>query len=535
MTSKRVARGICLLFLVSLVGLWVSSSGSSAQASLAQTAFAILEKNCLGCHGESRMSGLDLRSREAALKGGTRGASLVPAKSSESLLIKVLAGNDELKMPPGKKSLTADEIKLLRDWIDAGAAWPEAIVKAAEPSWWSFRKPVRHAVPTLPNEIRNPVDAFVLHKLEEKGLEPAPPADKLTLVRRAYFDLHGLPPTPAQANAFLTDDSADAYEKLIDRLLASPAYGERWGRYWLDLVRYADTGGFEHDLYFPNAWRYRDWVIKSFNDDKPYDQFVQEQIAADEIWPNDLDLAGSYEVPKQKQIDVERRIGTGLYTIGTLMPVSGLNPELLRSEWRADAVDVTGAAFMGLSFGCARCHDHKFDPIPQKDYYRLQAVFAASEQKDIPLVDVMRVYDYQKAVTKIVSVEQWKAELKGMDDKFRRQRFEATLPAAVVAARRIAPDLRMPREQQLAAEYERAAKVSPLLRKSKLELTEAEQREKARVEAKLIERVMEAPSHYATASVLGQAERVRDVFIEARGDYQNKRERVNPGLPTACG
>jgi mono/diheme cytochrome c family protein len=548
-TKRRFACGVCLAFLTCWVALLARPFGPVAAVSarqagaaeLARAASAVIEANCLACHGEGRMGGLDLRSRAAALKGGARGPAVVPGKAVDSLLWKAVAGGGELQMPPGRKRLTAGEVKLLGEWIDAGAQWPEgaaAAAKNSEPSWWSFRKPVRPAVPAVKDAawVKTPVDAFVLSELEAKGLRPAPPADRQTLVRRAYFDLTGLPPTPEQVSAFLADDSPDAYEKLVDKLLSSPRYGERWGRFWLDLVRYADTGGFEHDLYFPNAWRYRDWVIKSFNDDKPYDQFVQEQIAADEIWPNDLALEGSYELPKQKQIDLERRIGTGMYTVGTLMPVSGLNPDLLRSEWLADAADVTGAAFMGLTFGCARCHDHKFDPIPQRDYFRLQAVFAASEEQEIPLVDVMKVYDYQKATTKWVAVEELKAALKGFESKARLRRVEAQLPAAAVAAARVAPELRGPRERELAAEYERAVKAAPRRAKGdKLELTPEERREKARLEALLVERLLEAPTPYATANVLGHAEKIRDVHIEVRGDYKNRREQVNAGLPSAFG
>jgi mono/diheme cytochrome c family protein len=211
-------------------------SSSSAQQfdaiKLAHAASAVIEAKCLACHGESRMGGLDLRSREAALKGGARGLALVPGKATDSLLWKAVAGSGEISMPPGKSKLTAEEIKLLAAWIDAGALWPESVeakTKSSEPSWWSFRKPVRPPVPIVKNTawVRNPVDAFIMAKLEEKNLTPAPPADKLTLVRQAYFDLTGLPPTPEQVDAFIADNSPDAYERLIDRLLSSPRYGER--------------------------------------------------------------------------------------------------------------------------------------------------------------------------------------------------------------------------------------------------------------------------------------------------------------------
>ena len=225
--------------------------------------------------------------------------------------------------------------------------------------------------------MRTPVDAFVLQKLEEKGLRPAPPVGKQALIRRAYYDLIGLPPSPEDVrSASSRTRRRTRTRKLVERLLASPQYGERWGRHWLDVARYADSTGFESDLYYRNAWRYRDYVIRSFNQDKPYNEFVQEQIAADEIWPDDNELQGLYILPKQKALNLERRIGTGMYTVGPMDPSSALDGAQLRYERLTDMADTTGAAFLGLSMGCARCHDHKFDPISQKDYYRLQAIFA---------------------------------------------------------------------------------------------------------------------------------------------------------------
>ena len=215
------------------------------------------------------------------------------------------------------------------------------------------RKPVRPAIPAVKDAswIRNPIDAFILAKLEAKGLRPAPAADRRTLARRAYFDLHGLPPTPEEVDQFVNDTSTDAYEKLIDRLLASPRYGERWGRYWLDLVRYADTSGFETDHFFTTAWRYRDWVIKSFNTDKPYDTFVQEQIAADEMWSMNMDLEGTSKLPKEKEENLNRRIGTSLFTLGSFPIEFTYYGDQFRAEWQADAVDTVGAAFLGTHGG----------------------------------------------------------------------------------------------------------------------------------------------------------------------------------------
>jgi hypothetical protein len=449
---------------------------------------AILEHNCFGCHGKARVSGLDLRQRETLLKGGKRGPAVIPGKAQESLLYRAVIQDGELKMPPSGAPLAKADLETLRKWIEEGAIWDED-VKGPEPKWWSLRNPKRPPVPAVKASswVRTPIDAFILAKLEEMGLNPAPPASKLTLVRRAYFDLIGLPPTPEQVRSVLEDRAPNAYEKLIDQLLASPQYGERWGRHWLDVVRYADSSGFEGDLYYPNAWRYRDYVIHSFNDDKPYNQFVQEQIAGDELWPDDLTLEGSYIVPERKHIDLERRIGTGLYTIGPADPSSGLNEQQASYERLADMADTTGSAFLGLTIGCARCHDHKFDPITQKDYYRLQAIFAGSEEKEIPVVDTMKVKDYRKAMPELLKLEDLRREF----ERLEKQRGKRD-------------------ENELKAE---------------------ERRQRDELLARIGKAYVHAPRHYETASVLGHSEIVPDVHIAARGDFRKKLEKVGPGFP----
>lgn len=212
--------------------------------------------------------------------------------------------------------------------------------------------------------VRNPIDAFVLQALELAGLAPAAPADRRTLIRRACFDLLGLPPSPQEIDAFVADDHPDAYERLVDRLLASPHYGERWGRHWLDVARYADTGGFEKDLVYDNAWKYRDYVIRSLAADKPFDRFVQEQVAGDELWPNDPDAL----------------IATGMFCVGPALPEAAMMGGQLEYDWLTDSADTVGTAFLGLTMGCARCHDHKYDPITQSDYYALQAFFADTDR-----------------------------------------------------------------------------------------------------------------------------------------------------------
>ncbi len=230
---------------------------------------------------------------------------------------------------------------------------------------WAF-EPVKQVEPPRDDSgwSANPIDCFLRARQRERGLHPAHPADKRTLIRRITFDLTGLPPTPEEIDAFLADDSPHAWARVIDRLLASPRYGERWGRHWLDVVRYADTGGFEADPAYASAWKYRDYVIRSLNADKPFDRFLQEQIAGDELWPRDPDAV----------------LATALYCVGPVLPESAMVTNQLEYEWLTDAVDTTGAAFLGLTIGCARCHDHKYDPIKQKDYYALQAVFAASDR-----------------------------------------------------------------------------------------------------------------------------------------------------------
>jgi Protein of unknown function (DUF1553)/Protein of unknown function (DUF1549)/Planctomycete cytochrome C len=463
------------------------------------TAPAILEKRCLACHGQARTSGLDLRSLDGIRKGGKRGPAIVPGRSAESLLMRAVTRQGELKMPPGGP-LPADEIDALRAWIDGGAAWPGS--SFAEPAWWSFKKVVRP--PAGPG---NPVDAFLSDTLARKNLKPVAAADRRTLIRRAYFDLHGLPPAPAEVDAFVKDDAPDVYEKLIDRLLASPRYGERWGRHWLDVVRYADTGGFETDMYYANAWRYRDYVIKSLNDDKPYDRFVQEQIAGDEIWPDDIELNGSYDIPPEKQKHLEARIGTTLYTIGPTYHEAALNGEQLRYEWMTDAVDVTGAAFLGLTIGCARCHDHKFDPISQRDYHRMMAIFAASEERQIPVVSKMEQFGFKSGYPRMLQVEEYKAAIQRIDQQ---------------AAKRAQND----QQKKLA---DATGKEPPL------QYTPQEKDDRDRLIFELGKAALQARFTLQSATVLAHAEVAHDVRMTVRGDFHGTGDKVGAGFPKVLG
>jgi hypothetical protein len=298
---------------------------------------------------------------------------MVPGKSAESKLIRMVAGLEDKKMPPAGPRLTQQEITLLRSWIDEGAKWPDAAAagaKLARPAHWSFQPVARPQPPRTRNEswARNPIDRFILARLERENIEPSPEADRGTLIRRVTFDLTGLPPTTADVAAFLRDNRADAYERVVDRLLASPHYGERWARHWLDLARYADSDGYEKDYVRPHAWRWRHWVIESFNQDKPFDQFTIEQIAGD-LLPD---------------ATIEQKIATGFHRNTLTNREGGVNIEQFRVEQVIDRAVTTGTVWLGLSVGCAQCHDHKYDPIAQKEFYQLYAFFNDADEYDIP-------------------------------------------------------------------------------------------------------------------------------------------------------
>ncbi len=333
----------------------------------------IFTERCAACHNVHKSEGgLDITSRESLLKGGESGPVLVPGNPDESRLLEMVTG-DEPEMPKNSASLTPEQLLELRSWIAAGADWPEAVQVTAE--LWSLRPVVKPDVPDVehPNWVTSSVDAFVVQQLENNDLETAPRADNITLIRRATFDLHGLPPTPEEIDAFLSDTTSDAFAKVIERLLNSPRYGERWGRHWLDLASYADSHGFELDYPRPNAWRYRDYVIQSFNDDKPYDQFLHEQLAGDVIAPEEPSAA----------------VATGFLAAGPwdysgyITAIQGTAASRgTRLQDLDNMLTTVMTTTIGLTVGCAKCHDHKFDPIPQRDYYSLQAVFAGVRRGD---------------------------------------------------------------------------------------------------------------------------------------------------------
>ena len=329
----------------------------------------VLVGTCFRCHGGAKTSGaLRLDSREALLKGGESGPAIVSGNPRQSLLVQVIEHREGVAaMPPEKgKALRPDQIADFSAWIQGGAAWPARSAKFATSRHWAF-EPVRTVTPPVVQDkswVKTSVDAFIRAKQELAGVHPAPLGDKGTLLRRATLDLTGLPPTPAEAEAFLRDSSPGAFASVVDRLLRSPAYGERWGRHWLDVARYADTAGETADYPVPTAWRYRNYVIHAFNTDKPYDAFVREQIAGDIL---------AHEGPPE--LFAERVTATGYLALSRRFGFDSENYHHLTIQ---DSIDTLGQTVLGLSLGCARCHDHKFDPVSMRDYYALYGIFDSS-------------------------------------------------------------------------------------------------------------------------------------------------------------
>src|SRR5262245_49981742 len=382
-TQSRAS--IQLLHLVS-VGLLLSPilAFAAAPPTFEKDIRPILKAHCFDCHGEGEKlkGGLDLRLRRLILQGGDDGPVIVPGKPDQSLLFKLVHSGE---MPKREKKLTRDQVALIKQWISSGAktARPEpaeigkgAGITEEDRAFWSFQPIRRPAIPrTKPKDrVRTSIDAFLVNALAKQKLGFSPDADKITLLRRAYFDLTGLPPTPAEADDFIADTAPEAYEKLIDRLLESPHYGERWGRHWLDVAGYADSDGYsDADPPRAYAYKYRDYVIRSFNADKPFDQFITEQLAGDE-------LAHATEGnPKAALADPHLRellIATGYLRMGvdgTATPAV-VDYDAVRNQVVADTIKIVSTSLLGLSVGCAQCHDHRYDPVPQMDYYRLRAV-----------------------------------------------------------------------------------------------------------------------------------------------------------------
>ncbi len=397
--------------------------------------------HCTRCHSADTVKGgLRLDVRELAMKGGQSGdPAIVPGKSAESLIVKLVSSSDpEERMPRKAPRLEAHQIATLRRWVDEGAEWPEATAVAH----WAFQPPRRPATPEVRNSswVRTPVDAFIAREHEAKGLAPSPEAPRAALLRRLSLDLTGLPPSPEEIDAFLADASPDAVEKAVDRLLASPRYGERWGRHWLDFARFAETSGYEANSLRPTAWRYRDYVVRSFNEDKPYDLFLRQQLAGDEMSP----------------VTDENLIATGFLAHGRL-DNNQEDRAIQRNDHLVDIVNATAAVAFGVQFGCVQCHDHKWDPFTHKDYYRFMGFFVRGQVNNIQLKDPELWKAYEASIPK--ELEPARNLLKILQDGVKAKLAEEAkkkLPKETLEALETPAEKRTPDQQKLAKDAEKA-------------------------------------------------------------------------------
>ncbi len=450
---------------------------------------SILAKHCTKCHGAGKQENdLRLDSTAAARAGGYGGPAIVPGDGAGSRLILAVTGSDELeRMPPKGPRLTDREIDILRRWIDQGARAPalKTLANSARggPDHWSFQPVVRPDVPQVKNTgwVLGAIDAFILARLEKEGIEPSPVADRVTLIRRLSLDLVGLPPTLAEVDNFVNDQRPDAYAHLVDRLLASPHYGERWGRHWLDVARYADSNGYTNDN--PRSiWKYRDWVIDAMNRDLPFDQFAIQQIAGDLL----------------PEATTDTIVATGFHRNTQLNQEGGSDPEEYRVVAVVDRVNTTGTVFLGLTIGCAQCHDHKFDPIGQRDYYRLFAFLNNADEPRLPIPSAAEAEEQDKLKAEIAAAE---AELK----QHERAVSESDLQKQPIDAK-----------NDESAENEESDPVRAQLTARLEQLRKLEKQLAGRI---------------PTTLVMRPRDKARMTHIHVRGDFLRNGEQVQPGIP----
>ncbi len=475
----------------------------------------ILKANCFACHGSEKklQGGLKLTSREDILKGGESGPAVNLKKPDESLILQAI-NYDGIMMPP-KGKLPKAQIDTLTKWVTRGLAWSDKAATAAVKAhgapvvddearnWWAFKPVVRHAAPEIKNQkskIENPIDAFVLAKLEANGAEPAPAASKQTLLRRLHYTLTGLPPSPKDVEEFLGDTSADAYEKVVDRLLGSRQYGEHWGRHWLDLVRYAESNSFERDNPKPFVWRYRDYVIRSFNDDKPYDQFLREQLAGDEL----------------DQVTPDGIIATGFYRLG-LWDDEPADRPLAFYDGLDDIVGTVSQTMLGLTANCARCHDHKIDPFTQRDYYSLLSFFHGIKPYGGDN-EILRFIGDDVAREKLsAATADWEAKLAVVKSQIAaiEEPIKEKLPGGEI------DDFKFPGRRR------------DILRRQKGKLISAEEHEKYEsLHRQRIELERDRPKSREQALAIKEEGQPRETFVLQRGNPQAHGDRVDPAFPS---
>jgi hypothetical protein len=479
----------------------------------------LLAAKCFECHGEKKQeSGLRLDRAATLSEGGNSGPAFVPGKSAQSRIVKAITGNDEevTKMPPEGPPLSESEIALVKRWIDEGAKLPADAEPVAErrrgSDHWAFQPLANVEPPAVKNPAwaRNGIDAFVLARIEAAGLEPSPEADKATLIRRASLDIVGLPPTIEEVDAFLADTSGDAYEKLVDRLLASPHYGERWGRHWLDVARYADSNGYTIDS-GRSIWKYRDWVIESLNRDLPFDRFTIEQLAGDMLPGARLD----------------QQIATGFHRNTMVNEEGGTDPEQFRVEAVVDRISTMGAAFLGLTLGCARCHDHKYDPISQREFYQLFAIFNGADE---PSLQVPTQQQAKEMPALVAEIEQTLERLAMVDanadgrqadweSRFADGKNLEGLPSEVQQALAVAKPERTKEQSEVLTKYYQT--VDPERTPLSKRLAELEQQKK------------QMSSKITTTLVMHERDKPRETFVHVRGDFLSPGAKVEPDAPAA--
>ena len=494
---KQIGAGMATLLWGVLSA--VSSPAADDSVDFRRDVAPILQQRCLACHNERvQRGGLSLQSADAVRRGGESGQAIEAGDPASSYLLDLVIPTDgKAEMPQGETPLKPDEIDILRRWIAGGAGWPDGVV-LEPPTLWSLKPVVRPDVPTFESGsdtllIRNPIDSFISARLQEAGLKPVPEADRRTLIRRLYLDITGLPPSPEAVEAFAADEEPNAYERVVDGLLESPHYGERWGRYWLDLARYADSEGYLGDALRPHAWVFREWVIEAINRDLPFDQFTIEQLAGDLLDEPTLD----------------QKIATGFHRNTLRNTEAGVDLELYRTKEIVDRVNTTGMVWLGLTLGCAECHEHKNDPISQTEFYRLYAFFNNADEVGVPVTRPWEVAEYEAAV------QAWEPEWKKLVAEL--QRFEKDGLTA---------------EQQ--ASISKALSGSSIDWKPLLELFRTEvdgwEKLKTRVDAQL--KTKPAKPATKARAFAKRTKDLRDTFVHIRGVYTRHGVQVEPGTPS---
>ncbi len=489
----------------------------------------LLAKQCGECHGpKKQQSGLRIDSAKGMLDGGDSGTAVVPGDSAKSLLVQAISGAEGVsKMPPEEPALSAEEVALIRKWIDDGAKSPANEIAEAEAAkqsdHWSFQPVRRHPVPAVkqPAAVRGPLDSFVVARLDHDHIAPSPEADRATLFRRATLDLLGVAPTPDELHEFLNDAAPDAYERLIDRLLASPHFGERWGRDWLDAARYADSNGYTRDQ--PRTiWKYRDWVVDAFNRNLPFDEFVIEQLAGDML-PN---------------ARLDQIVATGFHRNTLINEEGGTDPEQFRIEAVVDRVNTTGTVFLGLTVGCSQCHDHKYDPLSQREYYQLMAFFnnaafnggdPAAPRIDVPSREQFERGEPARQKTIRAEIAKLDKEIKASTEAILNDQYEwektltdddkKKLPFNVKNGVDLPPRDRSAVHKRDVDAYFRS---QPIAREKYPQL---EQIAKLRTDE----------PKFPSTMVMQELAKPRDTFIHLRGDFLRKGAKVEPAVPAVLG